>query len=134
MPGQLRSGDVVRGPYASAATSPIHPGDFAAAVIACLDAPSHAGQVYDVTGPVSLTHEEQIKLIGEALGRSLSYEELEPAVARKAISPYAPADVLFEDWGAHLDRPAHVTGTIERFIGRPLSTPAAWAADLASRI
>lgn len=134
VPAQLRSGDVVRGPYARAATSPIHPADFAAAVIACLTASEHAGQIYDVTGPLSLTHAEQIALIGDAVGRSISYEELEPSVARKAISPYAPADVLFEDWEAHLDRPAHVTDTVQRLIGRPLSSPAAWAADLASRI
>jgi uncharacterized protein YbjT (DUF2867 family) len=134
VPGQLTAGDVVRGPYAQAATSPVHPADFAAAVITCLTAPEHAGQVYDVTGPASLTHVEQIALIGEALGRPLSYEELEPSAARRAINPYAPADVLFGDWEKHLDRPAHLTGTIRRLAGRPLHTPAAWAADVASRL
>ncbi|MFI9560255.1 SDR family oxidoreductase [Nonomuraea endophytica] len=134
VPGQLAAGDVVRGPYARAATSPVHPADLAAAVVACLTAPEHAGQIYDVTGPASLTHAEQITLIGQVLGRPLTYEELEPPVARRAISPHAPADVLFADWEEHLDVPAHLTATLQHLIDRPLHSPTAWAADLASRL
>lgn len=128
VPAQLRAGDVVRGPYADAAGSPIHPADFAAVAAAALTDDRHAGQVYHLTGPASLTHREQIALIGEATGRPLRFEELDPAAARAAISPYAPADVLFETWERHLTTPAPVTDTVQRVTGRPPRTVAEWAA------
>jgi nucleoside-diphosphate-sugar epimerase len=82
--------------------APVHPADFAAVAVATLTRDEHAGKVYIVTGPGSLTHAEQIRLIGEARGRPLRFEELDEAAARQTISPYAPADVLFETWQKHL--------------------------------
>jgi uncharacterized protein YbjT (DUF2867 family) len=70
VPRQLAQGDVVRGPYADAATSPIHPADFAAVAVAALTTGAYVGQALHVTGPVSLTHAEQIALIGAAHGRT----------------------------------------------------------------
>lgn len=134
VPGQVRQGDVVRGPYALAETSPIHPADFAAIAVQALTDDAHAGRTYDVTGPVSLTHAEQIRLLGEALGRPLRFEELPPQEARAAISPYAPADVLFDTWERHVGRPAPVTDTIERVTGRPARTAQEWAAQYATAV
>ena len=129
VPAQLKAGDVVRGPYGQAAGSPIHPADFAAVALAALTEEQHAGKIYHLTGPQSLTHIEQIRLIGEALGRPLRYEEMDPAAARQAISPYAPADLLFETWEKLVHMPAPVTDTVERITGRPPRSVAEWAAD-----
>jgi uncharacterized protein YbjT (DUF2867 family) len=134
VPGQLKAGDVVRGPYGQAAGSPIHPADFAAVAIAALSEDTHAGQIYHLTGPQSLSHSEQIQLIGAALGRALRYEELDVEAARQAISPYAPADVLFATWEQHLDTAAPVTDTVERLTGKPPRSVAQWAADSAARL
>ena len=132
VPGQLKAGDVVRGPYAEAAGSPMHPADFAAVAIVALTEDEHAGKTYSMTGPQSLTHSEQIKLIGDALGRPLRYEELTPEAARAAISPYAPADVLFETWEKHVGTPAPVTDTVQRLTGRLPRSVEDWAADRAA--
>ena len=132
VPGQLKAGNVVRGPYGEAAGSPIHPADFAAVATAALTEEQHAGKIYSLTGPQSLTHIEQIKLLGEALGRPLRYEELTPEAARQAISPYAPADVLFATWEKHTHTPAPVTDTVERITGKPPRSAAQWAADYAA--
>jgi len=51
---QIRSGNVVRWPYAAAATAPIEERDIARVL----------------TGPESLTHADQLRVIGEALARS----------------------------------------------------------------
>jgi uncharacterized protein YbjT (DUF2867 family) len=134
VPAQLNAGDVVRGPYAEAAGSPMHPADFAAVAIVALTRDEHAGKIYHLTGPASLTHREQIQLIGEALGRPLRYEELDEEQARSAISPYAPADVLFETWKRHIGTPAPVTDTVQRLTGRPPRSVEAWAADLAAHL
>lgn len=129
VPGQLAHGDVVRGPYADAQGSPIHSADFAAIAIAALIEPQHAGQKYHVTGPHSLSHREQVELIGAEHGRSLRFEELTPEQAAEAISPYAPADVLFATWQEHIGKPAPVTDVIERLTGRAGRTPQEWARD-----
>jgi uncharacterized protein YbjT (DUF2867 family) len=129
VPGQLAAGDVIRGPYAQAHVSPIHPADLAAVAVAALTEDEHAGQTYHVTGPASMTLAEQVRLVGEALGRPLRYEELSPEQARTAISPYAPADLLFEDWERHIGTPAPVTDTIQRVTGRPARSVHEWAAS-----
>jgi hypothetical protein len=59
----------------------------------------------------------------------LRYEELDVEAARRAISPYAPADVLFEMWEKHIREPAPVTDTVERVTGRPPRSVAQWACD-----
>lgn len=134
VPAQFKAGDVVRGPYAEAAGSPIHPADFAAVAVVALTREEHAGQIYHLTGPQSLTHREQIQLIGEALGRPLRYEELDEEQARAAISPYAPADVLFATWKQHIGTPAPVTETVQRLTGRPPRSVEDWAVDMAAHL
>jgi uncharacterized protein YbjT (DUF2867 family) len=129
VPGQLKNSDIVRGPYAEAAGSPIHPADFAAAAIAALTQEEHARKIYSLTGAQSLTHAEQIKLIGEALDRPLRYEELTPEAARQAINPYAPADLLFEVWREHVGIPAPITDTVQKLTGHPPRSAAQWAAS-----
>jgi uncharacterized protein YbjT (DUF2867 family) len=134
VPAQLQAGDVVRGPYAKAAGSPIHPADFAAVAIAALTQNEHAGKIYHLTGPQSLTHREQVRLIGQALGRLLRYEELDEEQARAAISPYAPADVLFATWNQYLGVPAPVNDTVQRLTGRAPRSVEAWAQGLAAHL
>jgi len=134
VPGQLEAGDVVRGPYADAAGSPIHPADFAAVAIVALTQDEHAGQMYHLTGPTSFTHREEIQFIAEALDRPLRYEELDVEAARQAISPYAPADLLFETWKKYVGAPAPVLDTIQRLTGRLPHSVAEWAADMATHL
>ncbi len=128
VPGQLARGDVVRGPWADAAGSPIHPADFAAVAVAALTDDRHAGKTYVLTGPRSLTNAEQIELIGHARGRTLRYEELSPEEVREAMGPYAPAELLLTTWKKHRTVPAPVTDTVERVTGRQPRSVEEWAA------
>src|SRR5262245_47208333 len=82
VPGQLAKGDVIRGPYADAQVSPVHPADFAAVAVAALTDDAHAGKTYTITGGASFSLAEQVELLGEALGRPLRYQELTEAQAR----------------------------------------------------
>ncbi|MEV4826117.1 NAD(P)H-binding protein [Micromonospora sp. NPDC049274] len=127
VPGQLAGGDVVRGPFADAAGSPIHPADLAAIAVVALTQDGHSGQRYHVTGPQSLTHREQIELIGKTHGRELRYKEIDPAAARAEIAPHAPADLLFATWEAHVNKEAPVTDAIERITGRAPRSMREWA-------
>lgn len=132
---QIKAGDVVRGPYGQAAGAPMHEADLAAVAVAALTSERHAGAKYRLTGPQSLTHIEQVQLIGEAIGRRLRYEELPPEVAKEQISQRVPppvVDTLFDVWASYVGKPAPVTNTVERVAGRPARTFAEWAADHAA--
>jgi uncharacterized protein YbjT (DUF2867 family) len=65
---QIRLG-VVRGPYGEAARSLIDERDIAAVAVRALTEGGHAGKTYVLTGPETVTQAEQVRIIGEAIGR-----------------------------------------------------------------
>lgn len=134
--GQLSAGDVVRGAYAEAAMAPVHEADIAAVAAYALTGDEHAGRVYDVTGPQSLTHAEQAEALGKALDRPVYYEELPPAVVRDGLGkqgvPQPIVDALFDVWSQSVGRSALVTDTVERITGHPARTFAEWVSDHAA--
>ncbi|MFD1939884.1 zinc-binding dehydrogenase [Nonomuraea mangrovi] len=83
--GQVRAGDVVRGPYGQAAMSLVHEDDIAAVAVRALTEDGHAGAVHELTGPRSLTQAEQARIIGEAIGRPVRWEETDPREARREM-------------------------------------------------
>ena len=76
---QIRQGGVVRGAYGDAATSSIHERDIAAVAASALASPAHAGHSYLLTGPQSLTQRDKVRLIGEAVGKELSFRRYLPS-------------------------------------------------------
>jgi uncharacterized protein YbjT (DUF2867 family) len=76
-------GDVVREPHGAAARSPIHERDVAAVAVRALTKDGHGGQKYVLTGPEVLTKAEQVRVIGEAIGRPLRFEEVPIEEARQ---------------------------------------------------
>jgi uncharacterized protein YbjT (DUF2867 family) len=125
---QIQQGDVVRWPYAEVETAPVDERDIAAVAARALCEEGHAGGDYVLTGPESLSHAEQVRLIGEAIGRHLRFEEMSPDEFRRAV-PAAAADMLLNAWHAALGRPAYVTSTVEEILGSPARTFRQWAAD-----
>lgn len=133
---QIRAGDVVHAPYANAGRSLIHEADVAAVGIRALTHPGHASATYHLTGPATLTQAEQVRTIGEALGRDIRFAESPPRVAWEAyVSAGLPpsfADAILE---AHADLVAHpepVTQTVADVTGRKARTFAEWARDHAA--
>ncbi|MEY9876251.1 uncharacterized protein YbjT (DUF2867 family) [Streptacidiphilus sp. MAP12-33] len=133
--GQTQGGDVVRGAYAGATGAPIHEADIAAVAAAVLTGDGHAQQVYRLTGPESLTHADQARIMGDALGRPISYQELPAEVVREAMSAHVPGPILdgiLHAWSSSVDRPAPVTGEVERITGRPARSYRDWVLDHAA--
>lgn len=130
---QIRNGDVVRWPYGSAARSLIHEGDIAAVAVRALTEDGHADQRYVVTGPETITQAEQVAVIGEATGRRLRWEELEPAAARQyLLSAWGDpgfVDSALATWRRLATRPELVTPTVEEITGVPARTFRQWAHD-----
>jgi uncharacterized protein YbjT (DUF2867 family) len=132
---QIRAGDVVRWPYASAETAPVDERDIAAVAARALLEGRHAGGDYILTGPESLSQAAQVHAIGYAIGRPLRFEELSPDEFRRetaAAWPGGAAEMLLAAWQAALGRPAFVTSAVREILGTPPRTFDQWAADHAA--
>jgi uncharacterized protein YbjT (DUF2867 family) len=132
---QIRIGDVVRWPYADAETAPVDERDIAAVAARALLDGRHAGGDYVLTGPESLTQSAQVRVIGDAIGRPLRFEELSPDDFRRETAgtwPSGVAEMLLSAWRAALGRPALVTSAVQEILGSPPRTFYRWAADNAS--
>ncbi|MFG1963418.1 NAD(P)H-binding protein [Nonomuraea sp. NPDC049028] len=132
---QLRDGDVVRGAYGHAVTSPIHESDIAAVAVQALRG-LHAGAVHTLTGPQSLNQFEKVRLLGAALGRELSFVELPAGQVRRAmLAQGLPEEVparLLGSLADYADRPGPTTTTVDDLLGRSALTFADWARDNAA--
>ena len=129
---QLRAGDTVRWPYGAAAWAPIHERDIAAVAARALTEDGHGGKKYFLTGGELLTQVEQLKTIGEAIGRTPRYEELTPDAARQQMRAFLPPfviDRLLDLWAGMVEKPAPPTRTVEEVTGAPPATFRQWALD-----
>ena len=129
----IRAEGVVRWPYASAARSLIHERDIAAVAARALTGDGHLGARYALTGPEAVTQAEQVRLIGEAVGRPLRFEEIPREEAHGLLVakgwPAALADGALDAWAALTHEPEPVTSTVEEITGAPARTFAEWALD-----
>jgi uncharacterized protein YbjT (DUF2867 family) len=128
---QIRTGEVVRWPYAKAARALIDERDIAAVAAAALAKDGHAGQRYMLSGPEVLTQEEQLSAIGQALDRDLKWEDLSTAEAREALMS-AWGDAAFVEsaltaWENFVEHPEHVTSVVPEITGEPAHRFADWA-------
>ncbi|MFE6780240.1 NmrA family NAD(P)-binding protein [Streptomyces sp. NPDC057702] len=134
---QIRQG-TVRYPYGQAARSLIHERDIADVAVRALTARGaarerHEGVAHLLTGPEALTQVEQVRIIGEVIGRAVRWEELPAEVAREEFTA-AWGDAEFvagrlRAWKSFVDTPERVTDTVERLLGRPARTFREWATD-----
>jgi uncharacterized protein YbjT (DUF2867 family) len=133
---QLRATGVVRGAYGDAVTSPIHQRDIAEMAVRALtdrEHAVHAGRTCLLTGPQSPDQRDKVRVIGEAIGRELSFQELAPAQVPQAMPAQGLAedipDRLLGSLADYANKPGPSTDTVERLLGRPALPFAAWAAE-----
>jgi uncharacterized protein YbjT (DUF2867 family) len=122
----------LRWPFGDAAWAPIHERDIARVAVRALTEDGHAGKKYSLTGGKLLTQVEQLHTIGEAIGRTLRYEELMPDTARQQMSTLLPPfviDRLIDLWAGMVEKPAPATRTVEEVTGAPPTTFKQWALD-----
>ncbi len=133
---QIRTGDVVRYPYASFAEAQIHERDLAGVIARALrsdDLVARRGRRLELTGPQALTHQQMVAIIGEVIGRPLRFQEIPPEVARQGMVQYGLSEpfvqALMARYAREVSQPAPVTGEVQRVLGRPARTYAEWVAD-----
>lgn len=128
----VRSGGPVRWPYGAAETAPVDDRDVSAVAAATLYRAGHAGGDYVLTGPESLNQAEQVRIIGDVLGRQITFEELTPDEFRRETEgswPSPVVDMLVAAWGATMGVPAYVTTTVSEILGRAPRTFRRWVTD-----
>jgi uncharacterized protein YbjT (DUF2867 family) len=128
---RIRAGAVVRWPYLSAPTAPLHERDLATFAVRALCGDSHVGAEYVLTGSESLSQLEQLEIIGRVLDRPLRIEEISPEEARRDLLTVIPA-MLLDAWAAAIGQPALVTSTFEEITGSRPRTFLEWAIDHAA--
>jgi uncharacterized protein YbjT (DUF2867 family) len=131
----IRTGDAVRWPYGAAQTAPVDDRDVAAVVARTLYQDGHAGGDYVLTGPESLSQAEQVRIIGEVLGRQITFQELSPEEFRTETEgswPRPVVDMLLAAWAATMGRPAYITSTVSDILGSAPRSFRQWAADHAT--
>ncbi|MEU7496151.1 SDR family oxidoreductase [Streptomyces griseofuscus] len=132
---QIRAGNTVRGVYADAVAAPIHEDDIAAVAERVLLDDGHEGAVHRLTGPAAATNADQVAAIGAAVGRELTFVEIDPAAAGPQLFPYLDAhmlDRLLKTFEATIGVTPEITDTVERITGTPARTFARWARDHAA--
>jgi uncharacterized protein YbjT (DUF2867 family) len=133
----VRADGVVRWPYAAAETAPVDDRDVAAVAARTLYEDGHAGGDYVLTGPESLSQAEQVRIIGDVLGRRTRFEELSPEEFRSETQgtwPRPVVDMLLDAWAATMGRPAFVTSTVSEILGSAPRTFRRWVADHATAL
>lgn len=127
---QIRAGEVVNGPYASASTAVIADADISAVAAAALLTDDLVGQRIPLTGPQALTNTELVETIGRVLRRPLRYREVPTDVVRQRFVdlgfPAAFADAYMGLLADTVDRPALVTHEVDKILGRPATAFADW--------
>jgi len=130
---QLRGGDVVHAPFPHMAEAPVDPRDLAAVAARALVDDDLVGRTLELTGPESLTHEELVATIGRVLGRDLRFTAVPAQAAAAALveSGQRPEFItaLMARYEREDGRPAHVSGDVEKVLGRPAHSFASWVAD-----
>jgi uncharacterized protein YbjT (DUF2867 family) len=127
---QIRAGDVVAGPYASASAAPIVDSDISAAAARALLTDELVGQQIPLTGPQAFTNSELVRVIGTVLDRPLQYREVPAQLVRQRFIGLGFAAEFADAYTAMLaetlDKPALVTQGVEKILGRPATTFADW--------
>jgi uncharacterized protein YbjT (DUF2867 family) len=132
---QLKDGDVVQAAFASVPVAMIDPYDIAAVAAAALTSDRHDGRIYTISGPEPLRPGDRLAILGEILGRNLTFQAQPDDEARAEMSTSMPAeyvDAFFDYYVAgHLDE-SQVQPDVQEVTGRAPRTFRQWAQAHAS--
>jgi len=133
---QVQAGGIVSGAYGDASTSPIHPRDVAAVGVRALLDVGHDGHTYVLTGPQQVSQRDKARLIGEAIGKEVSWVELSPEQVRQGLSaqrvPKEIQDRMLGSLASYAREPAPSTDTVHDVLSRPALTFAQWVEEHAT--
>jgi len=130
----IKSQGTVYGSLGDAALPVIDPEDIAAVAATVLTTPGHTGKTYELSGPESLTSEQQVNILAGAIGRPLKYVNVPDEAGRDAMlgmgmpPRYVDAMVGLIQTLRSLGR-IEPTGDVKAVLGREPRSFRQWAED-----
>jgi uncharacterized protein YbjT (DUF2867 family) len=127
---QLQAGDVVRAPWAEVPVAMIDPHDIAAVAAVALTSVGHAGRHYTLSGPEPLRPADRVRILGEVLGRDLTFEGQPDDEARAEMSKSMPAEYVnafFSFYSEGTLDESRVRPDVSDVTGRPPRSFREWA-------
>jgi uncharacterized protein YbjT (DUF2867 family) len=135
--GSVKAQGAVYQPMGTGTLAVIDPRDIAAVAAKVLTTPGHEGKAYDLTGPVALTMAEQVKILGDVIGRPLNYVDVPDAAAKDAMlgmgmpPPIVDAMIEFTNL-VRAGQTGQVSNTVQAITGKPPRSFETWARDNAA--
>jgi uncharacterized protein YbjT (DUF2867 family) len=83
--GSIKAQNTVYGALGDSAQPVVDPADIAEVAAVALSTPGHEGKAYDVTGPATLTTQEQVNILGNAIGKPLTYVNVPDSAAKDSM-------------------------------------------------
>jgi uncharacterized protein YbjT (DUF2867 family) len=129
----VRSRGVVRWVHGGAARSLIHERDIAGVAARILADGGHTGAKYVLTGPEAVTQADQARILAEATGLPVTWEEAPAEEVAELLAAFAGnrafADHAIAYWASLVGRPEPVTGDVEKITGNAARSFRDWARD-----
>jgi uncharacterized protein YbjT (DUF2867 family) len=132
---QLQAGDAVRAPWADVPVAMIDPYDIAAVAAAAFTSAGHEGRRYVLSGPEPIRPADRVGILGEVLGRNLTFQGQPDDEARAEMSKGMPAeyvDAFFRFYSEGTLDESHVQPDVTDVTGRPPRSFRQWAQAHAS--
>jgi uncharacterized protein YbjT (DUF2867 family) len=128
---QLRTGDLVRAPFANVAVATIDPADIAAVAARALVSADLEGKSLRLSGPEALRPADRVRILAAALGRDLQFEAVPDDVARREMTESMPVeyvDAFFRFFVDGVIDETTVHPTVREVLGRAPRSFAEWVA------
>ncbi|MFE7506763.1 SDR family oxidoreductase [Promicromonospora sp. NPDC057488] len=133
---QVREQSTVSWVYGDGGRALVHEADLAEVAEIALLTDRLVGLAPEITGPSVLTQQEQASAIGNAVGRTVTWDELPAREVREALVSggwdEATADGVLTAWASTVDRPEAPTPDFEAITGATGRTFEQWAVDHAA--
>lgn len=129
--GSIKKDGAVYAPVGEGKTANIDPADIGAVAVKALTTSGHEGKAYTITGPVALTMQEQLDIIGKRIGKSLKFIDVPPEAAKKSMlemhMPEGYVNALLELYAVmKANQASMVTNVVEEVTGRKAATFESW--------
>ena len=119
---------ILRLPVGKGRHAPIGAEDQGRVIAAILQSPGeHKGQTYPLFGPVEMDHEQMASELGEALGRTIVFQNISIAEYCKSLEPMGVSTYMIQHFEGAMDAYQHgvmsgMNNNVERLTGRkPMS-------------
>ncbi|MFI6603988.1 NAD(P)H-binding protein [Nonomuraea sp. NPDC050536] len=132
----IKAEGAIREPFGGRLSALVHEADIAAVAATVLTEGGHHGETLTLTGPEAIATRDKVRMLAEAVGREIRFEELteDQAKAKWRADGMGEETIgfLIQALGNTPDIGKTVVSTVEDVTGRPARSFSQWAAEHAA--